>query len=208
MLLPFATFTRHPAIRTPLGVHVPLIDSTLASSRYRHRSQLKANPAAAQQHIHTLVQMYTRAEGHARESRHTLLRRAPMDDCGEWGGTHLAVGGSWCMKWPYNVTASEREAAIMVFKARKEDISNFCWTNWVASFHGTLTATYSHTPLRLQQQLGQCCSRQFVENNRSKGASLFLSNNLVDTLLYRCGLFLVSVKWSWCRTRGGTNWRM
>lgn len=29
------------------------------------------------------------------------------------------------MKWPYNVTAGEREGAIMVFNARKEDISDF-----------------------------------------------------------------------------------
>lgn len=154
-----------------------------------------------------LVQMYTRAEGHARESRHTPPRRTPMDVCGEWGGTHLAVGGSWCMKWPYNVTAGEREGAIMVFNARKEDISDFCWTNRVASFHGTLTATYSHTPPSIATTI-RSLSRQFVENNRGKGASLFLSNNLVDTLLYRCGLFLVSLKWSWCRTRGRTNRRM
>lgn len=89
-----------------------------------------------------------RAQGHTRESRHTLLHWAPMEDCGECVGTYLAVGGSWCMKWPSNVTARERERGrgIMVSKARKEDISNFCWTNWAASFHGTLTATYSHTP--------------------------------------------------------------
>lgn len=122
-----------------------------------------------------LVQMYTRAEGHARESRHTLPRRAPMDVCGEWGGTHLAVGGSWCMKWPYNVTAGEREGAIMVFNARKEDISDFCWTNRVASFHGTLTATYSHTPLRLQQQLGVCRASL----SRTTEAKVLLSSSVI-----------------------------
>lgn len=192
MLPPFATFTRHPAIRTPVGAHVPLIDSTLTSSRRRrHRSQLKANSAAAQQHIHTLVQMYTRAEGHARESRHTLPRRAPMDDCGEWGGTHLAVGVSWCMKWPYNVTAGEREGAIMVFNARKEDISDFCWTNRVASFHGTLTATYSHTPLRLQQQLGVCRASL----SRTTEAKVLLSSSVIIwSILFFIvvGFFLVS----------------